>query len=307
MTRALSYSNAFLFNLRQDQLKNRLSYALNQEGFFERVDAIPGLSGAGVFYSGNESNAMLRPFKSYCHTNPVYVILKEAPPIQQKAKLQTDLESTSRNSKLVGELAGTGLSCGAAIFGWLVVAGATTAIPVSGGTSSAIAYLTIGAASASTVQCIVSVVRVKNELVSPATNDWLDSLEWYNSATTALDIISFAGAVASGFAAIKAVFVARAATRKSFNEILKGLSRTERKRLTEEIIRVNHPGISNGVLKAMVRAQSYPKRYSNIQITEGMKLQLKDAISATLSFTGSAASGVANSIAVGVYEGGLDQ
>ncbi len=57
----------------------------------------------------------------------------------------------------------------------------------------------------------------------------------------------------------------------------------------------------------MVKKNLYPKRYSNIQITEAMKLQVKDAIGATLSFTGSAVSGVVNSIAVGIYEGGLDQ
>ena len=71
----------------------------------------------------------------------------------------------------------------------------------------------------------------------------------------------------------------------------------------EEIIMVNHPGISNGALKAMVRGKLYPKRYSNIPITEALKLQLKDALGATLSFTGSATSSVAKSLAIGIYEG----
>ena len=53
----------------------------------------------------------------------------------------------------------------------------------------------------------------------------------------------------------------------------------------------------------MVRANAYPKRYSNIQITEALKLQLKDALGATLSFTGSATSGVVKSLAIGIYEG----
>jgi hypothetical protein len=306
MTLALSLGNDFLFKKNQEYLKNRLTYALNQQEFFKRVDAIPRLSGAGVFYSGNESFAMLRPFKSYCHTNPVFVILKEAPPIQQKAKLQIDLESTSSNSKLVGEMTGAALSCGVAILSWTVVLGAGTTIPISGGTSSPLVVLTIGAAGASTAQCVNSAMRVGAEIVSPSFNDLLDSKEWYNNTTTALDIISVAGAIVSGFATIRLVFAIRAATRKSFDVILKGLNRVERKRLTEELIRMNHPGVSNGALKAMVNAHYFPKRYSNIQITEGMKLQLKDAISATLSFTGSATSGVANSIAVGIYEGGLD-
>ena len=123
----------------------------------------------------------------------------------------------------------------------------------------------------------------------------------------ALDVISVAGAASAGFATIKTVLTMRAATGKSFMSVLKGLGRTERKRLTEEIIRVNHPGISNGALKAMVRANAYPKRYSNLQITESLKLQLKDAIGATLSFTGSATSGAVKSLAIGVYEGTPDK
>jgi hypothetical protein len=42
---------------------------------------------------------------------------------------------------------------------------------------------------------------------------------------------------------------------------------------------------------------------SNIQIAESLKLQIKDALGAALSFTGSTTSGVVKSIAIGVYEG----
>jgi len=84
------------------------------------------------------------------------------------------------------------------------------------------------------------------------------------------------------------------------------MTRAERRRITEEVIRINHPGISNSALKAMVRNNLYPKRYSSIQITEALKLQMKDAISATLSFTGSAITGDVRSIAVGIFEGNPD-
>jgi hypothetical protein len=63
MTLALSSVDDILFKMNQANLKNCLTYALNQQELFKRIDAIPGLSGAGVFYSGNESYAMLRPFK----------------------------------------------------------------------------------------------------------------------------------------------------------------------------------------------------------------------------------------------------
>ena len=123
-----------------------------------------------------------------------------------------------------------------------------------------------------------------------------------NGEAQALDVISLAGAASSYTATVKIVFTLRNATHKSFLEILKGLNRTERKRLTEEIIRINHPGISNGVLKQLVRKKSWPTRYSTVEINQTTTLQLKDALGATLSITGSVYSGAINSIAVGIYE-----
>jgi hypothetical protein len=111
------------------------------------------------------------------------------------------------------------------------------------------------------------------------------------------------GAAGAGFATIKTAITVRAATGQSFLTVLNGMSRAERKRLTEDIIRVNHPGILNGTLKAIVRRKVYPKRYSSIQITQRLNFQMKDALGATLSFTESATSGVLKSLAIGIYEG----
>ncbi|MGD8940891.1 MAG: hypothetical protein PVJ72_16010 [Gammaproteobacteria bacterium] len=303
MTQAQSFVNDFLFDREQNNLRSRLSYELNQKEFFQRIDAIPELIGAGVIYTNGATAVKLREFQPICYLNPVYVVLKEAPPLNKKTELQAELESNPRNSKLVGELVGAGLSCGAAALSWIVIVGASAAVPVSGGASTAVVVLTYSAAIASTAQCANSILRTGGEIVEPSLNDWLDSQEWYTNTTTALDIISVAGAAGAGFATIKTAITVRAATGQSFLTVLKGMSRAERKRLTEEIIRVNHPGISNGALKAMVRSRLYPKRYSNIQITEALKLQMKDALGATLSFTGSATSGVVKSLAIGIYEG----
>lgn len=291
----------------QDNTRDRLSYRLDQKAFFQKIDAIPALIGAGVIYTDGVNVVKLRAFEPICFTNPVYVVLKEAPPIQQKTRLASELTSGARNSKLAGELVGVGLSCGAAVLSWVVVAGASAVIPATGGVSTAVVVLTYAAAVASSAQCVNSIVRTSFEVTDPSTNDWLDSQQWYTNTSLALDVISVGGAVASGFATIKLMLTTRAATGKSFTEILKGMSRAERKRLTEEIIRVNHPGISNGALKSMVRSNLYPKRFSNIQITEALKLQIKDAIGATLSFTGSATAGSVNGIAVGIYEGTTDR
>jgi cell division inhibitor SulA len=131
---------------------------------------------------------------------------------------------------------------------------------------------------------------------------YCDSQEWYQNTTIALDVISIAGAAAAGAATLKATKLLMANSGKSTLSILKGLSRAERKRLTQDIIRLNHPSVSNRVLKSMVKNGRYPKRFSGLKITQSLQLQLKDAVGASMSFAGSALSGNVNSLAVGIYE-----
>ena len=73
---------------------------------------------------------------------------------------------------------------------------------------------------------------------------------------------------------------------------MKGLNRQERRRLTEEIIRSQNRGISNGQLKAMISAGLYPSRYTGVQVSKGVQKQLLDALGAAISFTGSAVGGI---------------
>lgn len=53
-----------------------------------------------------------------------------------------------------------------------------------------------------------------------------------------------------------------------------------------------HPGIGNGAIKAFIQSGVYPARYTATQVSHTLKMQLTDAIGATLSFGGSALSGV---------------
>jgi len=97
------------------------------------------------------------------------------------------------------------------------------------------------------------------------------------------------------------VLIARAANPgRSILSIIHGLERHERRRLTEELIRARNPGISNGNLKALVRAGVYPVRYTNAELSAGVRHQLKDALGAAFSFTGSATGGLARRYAVGI-------
>lgn len=86
------------------------------------------------------------------------------------------------------------------------------------------------------------------------------------------------------------------------SDVLRGLTRAERRRLTKEIIKLNHPRVPSKVMKTLISAGKYPKRYSQGQMSEALALKVKEAIGARLSFVGSASSGSVRSIAVGLHE-----
>lgn len=248
----------------------------------------------------------LRDFAPGCHEFPVTLFLREAPDSLNPAQYVATLKNDGRESRLVGEVIGATLSCGAAVLSWVVVIGSTTAIPLSGGASAAVTYLGYAAAMASGVQCLNGLARSPIEAFSPTTIDWLDSQEWYTNTALAVDAISLAGAGASAVAIGKTLTLLKATTGQSTARALKGLSRTDRKRLTQEIIRLNHPNVSSKVMKSLISAGKYPRRYTQGQISEALALKLKDAVGASLSFTGSALSGSVKALAVGIYEKTID-
>lgn len=55
------------------------------------------------------------------------------------------------------------------------------------------------------------------------------------------------------------------------------------------------------MVKAMQRSGELPKRLSNTQVRSATLTQIRDALSGTLGFLGSASSGLVKSIAIGVY------
>ena len=81
------------------------------------------------------------------------------------------------------------------------------------------------------------------------------------------------------------------ASGKSFKEILKGMSRAERKRLAREL--AEYAGTkSNKQFKALVRAGELVSIYTQKSVDMALKKMLLDSISSALTFAGSASSGV---------------
>lgn len=255
-----------------------------------------------IFIDANLTHVVLRDFQPLCRLHPVTIILREPPPTYNVSSYAGKLAQDKRESELVGEVAAMTLSCGAAIISWIVVLGSGAAIPISGGSSAAVTYLGYAAGIASTAQCFNGAGRTYLEISNPKEKDWLDSQEWYTNASLAVDVISVAGALASGAAVIKTVQLAKQASHKSTTEILKGLTRAERKRLTKEILKSNNPKIPAKVIKQLVSAGKYPKMLSQSQVSQALSLKIKEAVGACLSFSGSAMSGSLRTLAVGVYE-----
>lgn len=260
---------------------------------FGRIDRVPGLHSVKVVYFDGASFTELRPRPAMCMEKNKTVVIRKVQNTNEITNIQHPQASKQTENHFYSELLSTGFSCGAAILSWIVVGGSSAAIPVSGGASTVITVLAYSSATASSLQCSNSAFRLYNETDygDAITNRWLDSQEWYNRTSTVLDTISLAGGVASIGATLKTVLNLRQAG-TSLKEVLNGLNRQERKRLTEEIIRANNPNISNKILKSLISAGQYPKRFKNIQICNSLRLQLKDAIGASLSFSGSATGGV---------------
>ncbi|EGQ7929078.1 hypothetical protein LH709_000081 [Vibrio vulnificus] len=290
-------------SIKEQQLRARIEQTVNLKQLFKVIDSRPETSGAGVIYIAGDSTLIsLRKFSSSCRVNPINIVLKEPTYPMSADSYAKELKSSNRESKLASELIGASLSCASAVLGWVVVVGSVGAAPISGGTSAAVTYLGYGAAVASTLQCMVGIGRSGAEHFSPDNLDALDSQAWYLNTSKALDYISLVGVGASGTATIKAISNLQKSSGKSLNEVLKGLNRHERVRLTKEISKQNIPNLSSKAYKQLVRSGSVKRRYSSQEISNAVRLQLKDAIGATISFVGSATSGNVGAIAVGIYE-----
>lgn len=290
-------------NYKEKNLTRRLHAELDLPKLFKQVDKLHEFSGARIVYIDHEfTSVLLREFQPTCRKNPITLVLREPPRQLTMPEYAASLRQNKRDSEIVGEMVGSSLSCGAAVLSWIVVIGAFGAIPLSGGASTAVTYLGYAAAAASTAQCFNGLARTALELGNPELKDWLDSQAWYTNAALAVDALSLAGIGASGVVLAKTLKVTRAASSKSTVDILRGLSRAERKRLTTEIIKLNHPGVSSKVMKTLIGAGKYPKRYAHGQISEALALKVKEAIGASFSFAGSASSGAARSLAVGLHE-----
>ena len=199
-----------------------------------------------------------------------------------------------------------GLSCGAAVIGWIVVFSGSVAVPFTAGASAFVVGIGITAAAASSAQCGFGVARTYNEILDPDANDRMDDAEWYGAVSPILDAASLVGIGTGALTTVRLLKANKAAALgKSWYELLKGLSRQERKKLTKELLSLKDPSLTPKLLKLQQRTGKLTKSYSSTQIRHATLTQLKDALGGLLGIWGSYRSGhvgTAETIAIGLYE-----
>ncbi|AZF30052.1 hypothetical protein C4J89_0549 [Pseudomonas sp. R4-35-07] len=290
-------------NRSQFMARQRIESQINLPRLFAAIDADPGIVGAGVVYIDADFNVItLREFKPICSIQPKRIILREAQKYVAPTQFAQHVTSNPRESRLIGEAVNTGISCLGAVISWAAIASGTLLVPFSAGASSVVVVIGYAAAGASSLQCINGLARTTLEVAKPEVNDWLDSEGWYQNASIVLDAASLVGVGASTLTTIKLVRAAKASTGKSLRDVLRGLNRQERARLTKELLSINHPSLTAKMLKLRQASGELTKRFTPTQLKHGTTTQIKDALSAVVGFGGSAYSGNVNTIAIGLYE-----
>jgi len=290
-------------SLSQFMARQRIESQINLPRLFAAIDADPGIVGAGVVYIDAEFNVVtLREFKPICSIKPTRIILREAQKYITPEQFAQQVQSNPRESRLVMEAVNTTLSCAGALISWSVIASGTLLIPFSAGARGVMVAIAWTAAGASSLQCVNGLARTTLEVAKPEVNDWLDSEGWYQNVSIGLDAASLVGVGASALTTIKLVRVAKASTGKTMREVLRGLNRQERAKLTKELLSINDPRLTSKMLKLKQLAGSLPKRYTTAELRHGTITQIKDSLGAAIGLIGSALSGNVKTIAIGLYE-----
>lgn len=260
----------------------------------DTLDCSRSFHQVGIIYDDDQQRWLVRPsprgyFSRKGDVSHVVITKVQTTfePIAAKAFV-----STLQSPSLLNEITATALSCGAILATISLGFFLGTTIPFTAGASGVIAAMITAGIFATTAQCAIGVTRLA--VITTGDEDnvaWLDRQTWYLATCTALDILSLAGASASLKRSLQTYRIMKASSPAKALNWLKGLSRSERKRLTSDIIRAHNPGISNAGIKAAINAGSYPKRFPAEALQRALQKELASALINTSAFAGSAASG----------------
>lgn len=265
-------------------------------GAFEKnLDCSRNFYQAGIIYDDGSKCWLVRPSRRIANLNQSvvsHVLITKVPEIAHESASQKAVLKSVSSPSLATEITSTVFACGGLIITVFLSATAMAAMPFTAGTSGVITAIGVAGSAATAAQCFIGAGRViamtngYEEHVA-----WLDSQEWYVATSTALDILSLAGAGAGLKGTLDTYKAMKAISPRNVNEWFQNLSRSERKRLTETIIRAQNPGISNAGVKAAMKAGRYPKRFPTETIQQQLQRELLIAINNTVTFAGSGVTG----------------
>lgn len=283
--------------------RQRIESSIDLRKLFFAIDSDPALIGAGVVYIDDMFNVVvLREFQAICSVRPIKLVLREAPKYVGPVEFKRMLEHEPRESRLMAEALNTAITCAGALLSWAVVTSGVMLMPFTAGTSAVITFIGKAAAAAGTVQCIAGVLRTASEAAFPEFNDYLDSEPWYQDATAVLDGLALLGITTSMLVTVKAITTTTQVTGKSIRQVLKGLTRQERAKLNDELLKIRDPRLTSRLLKLEKANGKLSKRISAAAMQHATATHIMDALAASLSFTSSATNGNLKTLAVGVYE-----
>ena len=255
-----------------------------------QLDCTRSFNRIGIIYSDGTRQWLVRPSRNKHLVS--HVVVTRIDSRSSVYNVKTAINRTIKTPFLANEITSTLISCGAAVVTGVLTISAGAAIPLTAGASGIVAGIIAAGTLATAAQCAIGIGRIAlittdhEEIVT-----WLDDESWYIATSTALDLISLSGAGAGLKSTLDVYKIMKNSTNTSVITWLKSLSRTERKRITEEIIRVKNPGISNSGIKAVMRAGFYPKRYPSDALQRSLQRELITAMSNTSAFVGSAMTG----------------
>lgn len=283
--------------------RQQIEGSVDLRRLFFAIDADPQLIGAGVVYIDAQFNVVtLREFQPICSVLPKKLVLREAPRHVGPSEFKRMLEHEPRQSELTALALNTAMTCAGALLSWAVITSGFILMPFTAGTSAVISFLGQAAAVASTTQCIAGALRTGIEAYAPTLNDVLDSEAWYQAVMNILDGIAVLGIAASALTTMKVVNMTTKATGKSLRQALRGLTRQERIKLNNELLKIQDPRLTPKLLKLKQATGSLPKRISATEIQAPTASHIRDAMAATLGLGSSAMSGNINTLAIGIYE-----
>lgn len=100
--------------------------------------------------------------------------------------------------------------------------------------------------------------------------------DWYVATTTVLDVISLTAAGTALRGTLETYKLMKAASSGKVTARFQSMSRAERKRITEEIIKAQNPCISSAGVKAAIRAGVYPKRFPSESLQKSIAARVNE-------------------------------